>query len=186
MDLERIVLLNEHREPIGDAPKLASHHASTPLHLAFSCYLFDGRGRLLLTRRANGKKVWPGMWTNSVCGHPAPRETFKDAIQRRARFELGLENVEAIKVVNDDYQYRTPLSNGIRENEYCPVYIGRINDDPVVNSDEVGDWKWIIWKELKEAIAKDGEQYSYWLQQQIPLVEASPLLAEYTTAMERA
>ncbi|MEX0789777.1 MAG: NUDIX domain-containing protein, partial [Actinomycetota bacterium] len=67
---ELIVLVDEQGNPTGRAEKSSSHHLDTPLHLAFSCYVFDDRGRLLATRRANSKKVWPGVWTNSVCGHP--------------------------------------------------------------------------------------------------------------------
>ncbi|HLI55784.1 MAG TPA: NUDIX domain-containing protein, partial [Actinomycetota bacterium] len=72
---ELIVLVDDTGAAHGVAEKFSAHHADTPLHLGFSCYIFDGGGRLLVTRRALSKKVWPGVWTNSLCGHPAPGET---------------------------------------------------------------------------------------------------------------
>src|SRR3954466_5976827 len=87
---ELIVLVDDEGRSIGSMPKPLVHHGETPLHRAFSVYLFDDRGRLLVTRRALGQQTFPGMWTNTVCGHPGPGEDDADAIARRARFELGL------------------------------------------------------------------------------------------------
>ncbi|MFD0853911.1 NUDIX domain-containing protein, partial [Actinomadura adrarensis] len=72
MGVEEIVLLNEADEPIGSAPKAPSHHRTTPYHLAFSCFLVNGAGEVLITRRALGKRTFPGVWTGSCCGHPGP------------------------------------------------------------------------------------------------------------------
>ena len=74
---ELIVLVDEHGQPRGSAEKWSSHHADTPLHLAFSCYVFDDTGAFLATRRALTKDVWPGVWSNTVCGHPAPGESLR-------------------------------------------------------------------------------------------------------------
>jgi isopentenyl-diphosphate delta-isomerase len=86
---EVVVLLDEDGRAVGTEPKATVHHTETPLHLAFSCYLFDRDGRLLLTQRALHKPTWPGAWTNSVCGHPAPGEPVEDAVRRRVRAEVG-------------------------------------------------------------------------------------------------
>ena len=84
--VELIVLVDEDGTAIGTMPKPLVHHGETPLHRAFSAYLFDGQGRLLVTRRAQSKATFPGMWTNTVCGHPGPGEDDGAAIARRARF----------------------------------------------------------------------------------------------------
>ena len=88
--MELIVLVDDDGTAIGTMPKPEVHHGETPLHRAFSAYLFDDAGRLLITRRAQDKATFPGMWTNTVCGHPGPDEDDAAAIARRAAFELGL------------------------------------------------------------------------------------------------
>ncbi|HBY5229442.1 TPA: isopentenyl-diphosphate Delta-isomerase [Klebsiella pneumoniae] len=88
---EHVILLDEQDQPAGMLEKYAAHTFDTPLHLAFSCWLFNQQGQLLVTRRSLGKKAWPGVWTNSVCGHPQQGETFEQAVTRRCRFELGVE-----------------------------------------------------------------------------------------------
>lgn len=80
---EHVILLDEQDQPAGMLEKYAAHTFDTPLHLAFSCWLFNQQGQLLVTRRSLGKKAWPGVWTNSVCGHPQQGETFEQAVTRR-------------------------------------------------------------------------------------------------------
>jgi isopentenyl-diphosphate Delta-isomerase len=159
--MEMIVLLDESGREIGTAPKLESHHAHTPRHRAFSCYIFDHQGRLLVTQRALSKKVWPGVWTNSVCGHPAPGESFEDAIVRRTEYELGM-TVSNLAVVLPDYRYTTPPFHGIIENEICPIYRTVASSDPQPNPLEVEAYQWMGWEDYASALKSEPDQYSYW------------------------
>lgn len=101
---EMIVLVDEHGNPVGEAEKDSSHHSDTPLHLAFSCYVFDDRGRFLVTKRAAGKKVWPGVWSNSVCGNPMPGDDIVSAIRRRPDHELRI-TADELQAALDDYRW---------------------------------------------------------------------------------
>ena len=176
MSEELIVLLDSKGQTIGSAPKLESHHSNTPLHQGFSCYLFNKSGEFLLTQRALTKKVWPGVWTNSVCGHPAPKEPIADAVRRRAKYELGIDRIDNLKVLIEDYRYKTPPFKGIVENEICPVYIGTIDKEFNINKDEVEDFKWVTWTKLLKDIAADPQSYSYWFKDQLKLLPADPNL----------
>jgi isopentenyl-diphosphate delta-isomerase len=169
---EYIVLLDESNKPIGSAPKLASHHANTPLHLAFSCYVFNEERKFLVTKRAHTKKVWPDVWTNSFCGHPAPGESMEDAISRRAKYELGIDELHDVRCVLPDYRYTTEPYNGIIENEFCPVYIARITRTIAPNAEEVGEYEFMTWDEFRSAIVKHPEQYSYWAKEQAGLLDS--------------
>lgn len=181
-DQELIVLVDPAGIPIGAAEKLAAHHADTPLHLAFSCYVFDRQGRFLATQRASSKKVWPDVWTNSACGHPAPGETVVEAIQRHLRYELGMTATE-IEVVLPTYSYRAPPFRGIVENEFCPVYVARSLDRPEPNPVEVRAYAWKSWSEfVLEALADTGERYSWWCKDQLSHMRDHPLLARYSHA----
>ncbi len=176
---ELIVLVDAEGNEIGTAPKLASHHAHTPLHKAFSCYIFDSDGKFLVTQRAKSKKVWPGVWTNSVCGHPGPDESDEHAIARRARDEIGLELTD-IQVALPDYRYTTPPYNGIIENEICPVYVARAASKPIANPEEVEAYEWMSWGSYADELATHPDQYSYWAKDQFSLLQDSKLLADYT------
>ena len=165
---ELVVLVNDNNEEIGSMPKLDAHHAHTPLHRAFSVYVFNSEGKFLLTQRALGKKVFPGVWTNSCCGHPGPGEATGDAIKRRLQFELGLIPI-SLKVVLPDYRYRAEM-NGIVENEICPVYVATVSQDPKPNPGEVEDYKWVDWKEFLTLIKKTPDKYSPWCKEQAQLL----------------
>jgi len=167
---ESVVLVDEDGRRIGRAAKTAVHHADTPLHLGFSCYLFGPDGRVLLTRRALNKLTWPGVWSNSFCGHPAPDEPIEDAVRRRALQELGVE-IDEPRCVLPDFRYRAVAHDGTVENEICPVFVarcvGEINADP----DEVMEWMWVSWEQLQSAVTLPWS-ISPWAIEQIPLLHA--------------
>ncbi len=174
---ELIVLVDERGRPTGTAEKWSSHHADTPLHLAFSCYVFDASGAFLMTRRALTKKVWPGVWSNTACGHPAPQESFEDAIRRRLDYELGM-TVRNIEVVLPDHRYRAPPFQGIVEHEFCPVFVAREASVPQPNPIEVGACAWIDWEEFVRRALEDTEDaYSWWCKNQLRELVDHPLIA---------
>lgn len=148
--------------PIGAADKLAVHTADTPLHLAFSCHVYNAAGEVLVTRRALGKLTWPGVWTNSFCGHPAPGESLHDAIARRGLFELGIGLTE-IEIVLPDFRYRAVDASGIVENEVCPVYRAHTADVVTPNPDEVAEFEWVSAASLHEAAIAAPYAFSPWL-----------------------
>jgi isopentenyl-diphosphate delta-isomerase len=161
-----VVLLDDDGRPCGSAPKAEVHHASTPLHLAFSCWLVDERGATLLARRAGAKRTWPGAWTNSFCGHPAPGERIADAVHRRAQDELGARVSEPVSVL-PDFRYRAVMDDGTVENEICPVYVAELLVAPKPNPAEVSDLRWVAYADLPEAVAGDPASYSPWMRTQL-------------------
>jgi isopentenyl-diphosphate delta-isomerase len=173
--VEMIVLVDESGTAIGAMPKALVHHGETPLHRAFSAYLFDADGRLLVTRRAPDKATFPGMWTNTVCGHPGPDEDDADAIARRARFELGL-GVADLRPALPSYRYRAEF-RGVVENEICPVYLGRFTGTPQPDPTEVGEWALLDWAEFRSRQeTEQRDAWSPWCREQARLIEAAGLL----------
>jgi len=162
MTLEQVVLVDRAGAAIGTADKLTVHSADTPLHLAFSCHVYSPTGQVLVTRRALGKLTWPGVWTNSFCGHPAPGESLEDAIVRRAAYELGID-VTGIEVVLPDFRYRAVDASGIVENEVCPVYRALANGTVAPNPEEVAEFEWVDPTALHDAAVAAPYAFSPWL-----------------------
>ncbi|MBB2990932.1 isopentenyl-diphosphate delta-isomerase [Mycolicibacterium iranicum] len=174
-DGEQVVLLDDAGKRVGTAAKATVHHSDTPLHLGFSCYLFDEDGRVLLTRRALNKKTWPGVWTNSFCGHPAPGEDVIDAVHRRGRQELGTELADVICVL-PEFRYRAEASDGTVENEVCPVFCALARRPVAASPDEVMDHVWVQWEDVRSAAALDWA-ISPWARSQVPLLDSADLPA---------
>lgn len=145
--MELVQLVDVHGNPTTTAPKDTIHTSDTPLHLAFSCWLLDSSGQLLLTRRALGKLTWPGVWTNSFCGHPAPGERVEEAVTRRAATELGLRDgdLASLELVLPEFRYRAVDSSGVVENEICPVFVATLAGGAVLrpNPAEVDSFAWV-------------------------------------------
>ncbi|MGY4642670.1 isopentenyl-diphosphate Delta-isomerase [Cellulomonas sp. URHB0016] len=161
-----VVLLDERGEPCGTAARATVHTATTPLHLAFSCYLFSPTGRLLVTRRALGKPTWPGVWTNSFCGHPRPGEPMTDAIARHALGELGVE-VGRVELLLPDFRYRATDASGIVEHEICPVWQATTDQELTPNPDEVAEVRWVDKEDLGWAVAAAPWALSPWMVEQV-------------------
>lgn len=171
---EQVVLLDEQGRGIGVTDKATVHHHDTPLHLAFSCYVFNPRGELLVTRRARSKKTWPGVVTNSCCGHPAPSEPFVDAVTRRLADELGLP-APHVDLLLPKFRYRAEMRNGIVENELCPVFRAVTDETPALSPDEVEEHGWISWPLFVSLVTGGELSVSPWCQEQVDqLVELGP------------
>ncbi|MCT1683357.1 isopentenyl-diphosphate Delta-isomerase [Corynebacterium appendicis] len=163
---ELVVLCTEDGHKAGTALKAEVHTATTPLHFAFSAWLFDDCGNVLLTRRALNKLTWPGVWTNSFCGHPGPDETFEEALVRRASEELGT-TVKKIESVLPSFRYRAVDASGIVENEICPVFFAEVDGELNPNPDEVCEFEWVSMENLKEAVERVPFIFSPWLVEEL-------------------
>jgi len=175
-ETEYVVLLDDFGNEIGTAPKATVHDTDTPLHLAFSCHVVNTAGEVLVTRRALHKKTWPGVWTNSFCGHPGPSEPALSAVHRRAEFEVGLA-IRDLELALPTFRYRAVDASGIVEHEICPVYVARADVDPEPNPDEVAEFRWVDPLELASSLESTPWAFSPWLvlqAQQLHLFEAPP------------
>ena len=169
---ERVVLVNPSGEAIGVADKATVHTFDTPLHLAFSCYVFNSAGEVLMTRRALDKVAWPGVWTNSFCGHPAPDESFEDAILRRGSYELGID-VHDVTVALPTFSYRAVDASGIVEHEFCPVFTARFDGVPEPNPNEVAEWAWMDFDAVAATAVSMPRVLSPWLVEQLELLSTA-------------
>jgi isopentenyl-diphosphate Delta-isomerase len=165
---ELVVLVDDEGRRIGTAEKASVHGAVTPRHLAFSLYGFDAAGRLLVTRRARDKATFPGVVTNTCCGHPAPDEDPADAVRRRVRHELGLE-VTDLRLVLPEFSYRAS-AGGIEEHELCPVFVGTLAGEAAPRPDEVDSCSWWAWEDFAAAAADPASEVSPWARLQVPLL----------------
>ncbi len=171
--MEQVILVDEQNNQVGVADKESVHTTNTPLHRAFSLFLFNNKKQLLLTKRASTKKTFPGVWTNSVCGHVSPGETPIDAVKRRVQEELKIHISDVYEEA--PYRYRFTDNNGVVENEICPIFVARTNEQPVLNVREVDDFKWIDWNTFIETIQKHPGSYSPWSEEEALILQQKDL-----------
>ena len=163
--IETVVLVDAENNVIGTAAKRDIHHSSTPLHRGFSVFIFDSRGRLLLQQRALSKRTWPGVWSNSCCGHPNLNEPSERAAARRLEYELGLTGID-LSCILPDFRYRAE-KDGIVENEICPVFIGFTENDPRPNPAEVEATRWVDWQEFVTSVQDPATAISPWAVEEV-------------------
>lgn len=154
-----IILVNKNDSGIGVGEKMAVHRAGK-LHRAFSVFVFNNKDELMLQKRAAGKYHSPNLWSNTCCSHPKPTEETLKGAERRLEEEMGFkcDLREAF-----DFIYKTKFKNGLIENEYDHVFIGKYNKEPVLNLDEASNWKWVSINDLKKDITKNPSNYTHWL-----------------------
>lgn len=161
-----VILVDQNDNPTGTAEKLEAHR-NKQLHRAFSIFIFNDKDELLLQQRATSKYHSGGLWTNTVCSHPMPGENTLDAAHRRLNEEMGFDT--DLKEVFA-FSYKKEFDNGLTENEYDHVIIGRYNKDPIPNPEEAESWKWVSEEEVKRDIENNPGKYTYWFKIAFPKV----------------
>lgn len=171
--MESVILVDEQDRETGTMEKLRAHELGL-LHRAFSVFLLNDRGEMLLQQRAEGKYHSPGLWSNTCCSHPRPGESVAAAAVRRLQEEMGLAcPLHPLHA----FVYRAEFSNGLTEHEYDHVFVGRCNAEPVLNPEEVQAWRYISLDELDAELRDAPERYSVWLA--LCFREVAPLLRKF-------
>lgn len=155
---ERVVLVNPQDEVLGLMEKMQAHENAL-LHRAFSVFLFNDKGEMLLQQRAAGKYHSPLQWTNACCSHPRENESYLDAAKRRLKEELGI-SAELTERFN--FLYKADVGQGLWEHELDYVFTGEYNGDFTLNPEEVADIKYISINELKREIEEFPQRYTEW------------------------
>lgn len=159
MPLEQVILVDTNDHPIGTIEKLEAHQKGL-LHRAFSIFIFNAQGKLLLQQRAFTKYHSAGLWTNTCCSHPRPDETNENAAIRRLKEEMGIETALNYKGA---FIYKAEFDNELIEHEFDHVFVGTFNDNPIINIDEVNNYDWKTLDEIKKDISINPNNYTAWL-----------------------
>ena len=164
---EQVVLVDEQNNVLGTCDKSKVHSAKTPLHRAFSCFIFRKKDKKLLLQQRSSKKItWPLVWSNSCCGHPALNETNIQAAKRRLKDELNLEPLFLEQVAPYRYCF---TRDGVMENEICPIIVGITDKEPQINKNEVEAVKWIDWEDFLNEL--DVKDYSPWCKEETKILD---------------
>ena len=156
--MEYVVLVNENDTQIGIMEKMAAHIVPR-LHRAFSIFIFNSKGELLLQQRALSKYHSPGLWTNTCCSHPHDGESLEQATSRRLMEEMGL-HCEMHEVFT--FIYKAPVGLGLIEHEFDHVWFGHSDDTPVINPDEVASYKYMNLDDIADDMKAHPECYTEW------------------------
>lgn len=156
---EEVILVDQNDREVGVMEKLEAHQKGL-LHRAFSIFIFNSKGELLLQQRALDKYHSAGLWSNTCCSHPYPNESTGEAAKRRLQEEMGMTTpLESIF----SFTYKAFFDNGLIENEFDYVYFGRTDDLPIVNATEVNDYKYVLVEDLLLDMDANPKKYTEWL-----------------------
>ncbi|MEE9253833.1 MAG: isopentenyl-diphosphate Delta-isomerase [Pseudomonadales bacterium] len=158
-DSEELILVNENDEEVGHLDKSSCHDGDGVLHRAFSLFIFNARGELLLQQRSGEKRLWPRYWSNSCCSHPRRGESMEQAIHRRLHQELG---VDAELEHLFKFQYTAQYEDAGSERELCWVYAGRTDAQPEVNRAEIEAWRFVSAKTLEAELDASPGRFTPW------------------------
>lgn len=154
--MAKIILVDENDNPIGKTEKLAVHQKGL-LHRAFSVFVFNLKGEMLLQKRAKNKYHSGGLWTNACCSHPKSNKVGKEA-QKRLKKEMGI-----LCPLQEIFSFiYTAKVGNLTEHEFDHAFIGHFNGEPKINKKEVEDYKWITFENLKQDISQNPQNYTEW------------------------
>jgi isopentenyl-diphosphate delta-isomerase len=174
---DRLILVDGDDHPVRELDKAACHDGDGVRHRAFSVFLINSEGHLLLQRRADNKRLWPNFWSNSCCSHPRAGESLSVAVLRRVREELGL--LASAEFVYR-FEYRARFGTVGSEYEVCSVYLAQALAEPQVNTTEISDWRWMSAAELDAALTAEPANFTPWF-----LMEWSTLRLQYADRLAR-
>jgi isopentenyl-diphosphate Delta-isomerase len=167
MEMAQVILVDENDMPVGSAEKMEAHTEGL-LHRAFSIFIFNEKGEMLLQQRALNKYHSGGLWTNACCSHPAPGEEISVAALRRLQEELGFEtSIEKVF----DFLYKTNFDNGLTEHEFDHVFVGRFNGSIRFNTEEVMDVCYKSMPEINYSLQGQPQKYTAWFHIAFPKIE---------------
>jgi len=170
--MEQVILVDEQDNVVGAMDKLDAHRQGV-LHRAFSIVIFNSKGELLLQKRSVNKYHSGGLWTNSCCSHPKPDELISHAACSRLNYEMGIDLQPAFAY---KFLYKSQLNNNLIEHELDHVFTGVFDGTPVINSDEVEDWKFVNIDNLRADILQNPDDYTVWFR----LIMEHPNLKQIT------
>ena len=156
--MEHVILVDHNDTQIGIMEKMAAHIVPR-LHRAFSIFIFNSKGELLLQQRALSKYHSPGLWTNTCCSHPQQGETLEDATARRLMEEMGM-TCEMHEVFT--FIYKAPVGLGLTEHEFDHVWFGQSDTEPIINTEEVASWKYMSLDDIAHDMKVHPECYTEW------------------------
>jgi isopentenyl-diphosphate Delta-isomerase len=161
---KEVILVDESDEAIGAMEKMEAHRHGV-LHRAFSVFIFNSNGQMLLQQRADTKYHSAGLWTNACCSHPAPGEEIKSAAEKRLQEELGFK--AEIKPAFD-FIYKVSFDNGLTEHEYDHVFVGYYDGEIKPDEDEVKEWKFMGMDDLAREMEREPDTFTSWFQIAFP------------------
>ncbi len=176
-DDEELILVDDRDRELGHLSKVKCHEGDGVLHRAFSLFVFNHEGELLLQQRAAGKRLWPLFWSNSCCSHPRRGERMEEAVHRRLWQEIG---IEAELDYLYKFRYQARYDAGGAEHELCWVYLGVSDQEPRPNRQEIADWCWASPARLDAELVSRAERYTPWFK-----MEWKRLRGEFADEMKR-
>ena len=169
---DTLILVDENDAPLGYEEKERCHRLPTRLHRAFSVFLFNRQGEMLIHRRSLLKKTWPGFWTNACCSHPRKGESLETATARRLKEELGIEAAPALTHLFA-FSYNAVYDEEYGEEEVDHVFFGSYDGPVNPDTEEIAEWRYVGTEELEAEVRAEGGRFTPWFKTALPRVLAA-------------